>query len=100
MAVAVARMMRFLTHNSRINDLKYRLFRDRINDIWRAGAVERYFSQPTNTVSQTSPARQISLLKTVRTSDIFGKKPLVNIAPDNSQSFAALLPFYPYTSNY
>ncbi|CAA9341020.1 hypothetical protein AVDCRST_MAG84-2360 [uncultured Microcoleus sp.] len=28
MAVAVARIVRFLTHNSRINDLKYRLFRD------------------------------------------------------------------------
>jgi hypothetical protein len=76
-AVAVARIVRFLTHNSRINDLKYRLFRDRERvDIWRAGAVERYFSQPRNTVSQTSPARQISLLKTVRTIDIFGKNRL------------------------
>ncbi len=63
-------------------------------DIWRAGAVERYFSQPTNTVSQTSPARQISLVKTVRTIDIFGKNRLSISLPTTLHLF---LLFYPFT---
>lgn len=93
-AVAVARMVRFLTHNSRINDLKYQLFALKRVDIWQAGPVERYFSQPTNTVSQTSPARQISLLKTVRAIDICGKNRLSISLPTTLNLF---LLFYPFT---
>ena len=46
------------------------------------------------------PARPISLAKTAFREGYFWYKPLVKIATRNFQSFVALLPFYPYTSNY
>ena len=95
MGVARTRIVKFLPHYSRINDLKYRLFRDCEKiDIWRSGPVERYFSQPTNTVSQTSRARQKSLLKTARASDIFGENRLSISLP---ATLNLVLLFYPFT---
>ncbi len=94
MAVALGRIVRFFIHNSRINGLKYRLFREQKSRYLASGPVERYLSQPTNTVSQTSPARQISLLKTVLAIDIFGENRLSISLPATLNLF---LLFYPFT---
>ncbi len=95
MGVARTRILKFLTHNSRINDLKYRLFRERERvDIWRAGPVKRYLSQPTNTFSETSRTRQKSLLKTARAIDIFGENRLSISLPATLNLFRL---FYPFT---
>ncbi|MFS8119977.1 MAG: hypothetical protein ACMG55_16035 [Microcoleus sp.] len=60
-----ARLVRFLTDNSRINRLSIAILINSFAiDIWQAGRVEWYFSRSTNTVNQTSAARQIPLVKT------------------------------------
>ncbi|MCY7382940.1 MAG: hypothetical protein LH628_10260 [Microcoleus sp. CAN_BIN18] len=64
MKVAGTRIVRFLTDNSRINRLSIAILINSFAiDIWQAGRVEWYFSRSTNTITQTSPAGQISLVK-------------------------------------
>ncbi|WP_293146926.1 MULTISPECIES: hypothetical protein [unclassified Microcoleus] len=63
--VAGTGIVRFLNDDSRINRLSIAMSIDFFDiDTCQASRVERYLSRSTNTVNQTSPARQIFLVKT------------------------------------
>lgn len=93
-AVALGRIVSFSFITLELTISNIDSFASKKVDIWRASPVERYLSQPTNTVSQTSPARQISLVKTVLALDIFGEKRLSISLPATINLF---LLFYPFT---